>query len=63
MKFKGIVRSFELLGEIRLIRSTEKNWRPGKFFLNFNDTISREEHKTIFVWLKDFWDGFEQIIN
>ncbi len=36
------------VGETRLIRSTVRNWRPGKFFLNFKDTKSREEHKTIF---------------
>ncbi len=34
--FKGIVQPFELEGEIRI-----------KFFYNFNDTISRKEHKTI----------------
>jgi hypothetical protein len=44
---KGIVRPFELSGETRLIRSSVINYRPGKFFFNFNDTVSREEHKTI----------------
>jgi hypothetical protein len=31
-KLKGIDRSFELRGEIRLIRSVMKNWRLGNFF-------------------------------
>ncbi len=30
--FKGIDRSFELRGEIRLIRSVMTNWRLGNFF-------------------------------
>jgi hypothetical protein len=29
---KGIDRSFELRGEIRLIRSVMRNWRLGNFF-------------------------------
>jgi hypothetical protein len=29
---KGLVRTFELGGENRIILSTVKNWRPGKFF-------------------------------
>jgi hypothetical protein len=45
--FKGIVRPFELVDETRLIQSTVINWRTGKFFKNFIDTISREELKTI----------------
>jgi hypothetical protein len=38
-QLKVIVRPFELGGETRLIQSTVKNWRPGRFFENFNDTI------------------------
>jgi hypothetical protein len=30
--FKGIDRSFEFRGEIRLIRSVMTNWRLGNFF-------------------------------
>jgi hypothetical protein len=30
--FKGIDRSFELRGKIRLIRSEMTNWRLGNFF-------------------------------
>ncbi len=40
---KGIVRPFEFGGR----DSVYYNWRPGKFFYNFNGTISREEHETI----------------
>ncbi len=32
LKVKGIDRSFELRGEIRLIRSVMINWRLGNFF-------------------------------
>ncbi len=32
---KGIDRSFELRGEIRLIRSVMTNWRLGNFFMSF----------------------------
>ncbi len=49
---KGIVRPFEFGGLIRLIRSSKINWRPGKFFFNFNATVSREEHKTILSSLR-----------
>ncbi len=28
------------------------HWMPGKFLFNFNDTISREEHKTIYSGLR-----------
>jgi hypothetical protein len=45
---KGIVRPLEFVGMTRLIRPAIINRRPGKFFLNVNDTISREEHKTIY---------------
>jgi hypothetical protein len=52
---KGIVQPFELGAETRLIRSAVKYWKPGKFFLEFfNDTISREENKTIFSGLRIF---------
>ena len=44
---KGIVRPFELGGKTWIIQSAVINWRPGKFFLDFNDTISRMEQKTI----------------
>ncbi len=33
--FKGIDRSFELRGKIRLIRSVMTNWRLGNFFMSF----------------------------
>jgi hypothetical protein len=57
--FKDIVQPFELGGETRLIRSAVKDWKPGKFKKNCNDTISREEHKTIFSRLrKATEDGF-----
>jgi hypothetical protein len=32
VEVKGIDRSFELRGEIRLIRSVMTNWRLGNFF-------------------------------
>ncbi len=36
-------------GEARPIQPAVINWRPGKFLLKiFNDTVSREEHKSIF---------------
>jgi hypothetical protein len=48
--FKGIVQPFELGGVTGLIRSAVKYWKPGKFIKEkFNDTISREEHKSIFA--------------
>jgi hypothetical protein len=40
--FKGIVRPIELGIETRLITGG-----PAIFYFNFNNTISREEHKTI----------------
>jgi hypothetical protein len=43
---KGIVQHFDIGYVTRLIRSGTINWRPGKFF--FYNTISREEHKTIY---------------
>jgi len=44
-----IVRPLEFGCVTWLIWSGIINWRPGKvFFFNFNDTISREEHKTIY---------------
>ncbi len=50
---KGIVQPFELGGVTMLIRSAVKNWRSGNFlFLFLNDTISWEEHKTIFSGLR-----------
>ncbi len=47
--FKGIT---VLGGVTRLIRSGIINWRPSKFFKNINDTISREENKTIYSGLR-----------
>jgi hypothetical protein len=46
--FKGIVQPFELGGEIRckILEARQV------FQKNFNDTISREEHKTIFSGLR-----------
>ncbi len=49
---KGIFQPFELGGETRLIGPAVINWRSGKFFLIFNDKVSREEHKTIFSGLR-----------
>ncbi len=50
---KSIVQPFELGGVTMLIRSAVKNWRSGKFFFKFfNDTISWEEHETIFSGLR-----------
>jgi hypothetical protein len=46
---KGTVQPFEPKGMTRLIRSGVKNWRSSNFF---NDTISREEHKTIYSGLR-----------
>ncbi len=44
---KGIVQPFELKGVNRLIRSAVKLEVRQFFSKLFNDTISREEHKTI----------------
>ena len=42
-----IDRSFELRGEIRLIRSVMTNWRLGNFFLfHFKGTPSQDQQKT-----------------
>ncbi len=50
---KGIVQPFELGGETTLIRSAVKYWKAGMFFVKiFNDTISQEEHKTLFSGLR-----------
>jgi hypothetical protein len=50
---KGIVQIYEFGGVTRLTRSGIVNWRPGKFFIyNFNDTISREEHKPIYSCIR-----------
>jgi hypothetical protein len=51
-EFQGIVRQFEFGGVTKLIRSGLIN---GKFF-NFNDKVSREEHK-------DFWDALSNQID
>ncbi len=49
----SIVQPFELRGLSRLIQTSKINWRPGKiFYFYFNDTISREEHKTIYSDLR-----------
>ncbi len=32
---EGIVRSFELVGETRIVRSTVINWKPGKFYFKY----------------------------
>jgi hypothetical protein len=49
---KGIVQPFELGGETSLIRSAVKYWKAGMFKKKNNDTISREEHKTLFSGLR-----------
>jgi hypothetical protein len=49
---KDIVRPFEFAGMTRLIRSCIINWRPDKFFLNFNYKVSREEHLNIYSSLR-----------
>jgi hypothetical protein len=49
---KGIVQIIERGVETRLIRSMLVKWRPPFFFLNFKETPSQEEHKTIFSSLK-----------
>jgi hypothetical protein len=43
---KGIVRLLEFGGVTIYIRSGIINWTTGKFLLNFNDKVSREEDKT-----------------
>ncbi len=49
----GVVQPFELGGVSRRIPSAVKNWRFGKLSKIFlNNTISREELKTIFSGLK-----------
>jgi hypothetical protein len=46
-ELKGIDRSFELRGEIRLIRSVMTNWRLGNFFLShFKCPSSQDQQKT-----------------
>jgi hypothetical protein len=45
---KGIVQPFELRVETKLSRSAVKYGMPGKLKKRVYDTISREEHKTIF---------------
>jgi hypothetical protein len=51
--FKGYVQPFEPKGVTRLIRSAVKNWRSGNFVKKFfDDTFSREEHKTIYSGLR-----------
>ncbi len=49
---KGIFQPFELGDETRLTGPAVINWRPVKFFLIFNDKVSREEHKTMFSGLR-----------
>ncbi len=45
--FKGIDRSFELRGEMRLIRSVMTNWRLGNYFLcHFKRPASQDQQKT-----------------
>ena len=47
LSFKGIDRSFELRGEIRLIRSVMTNWRLGNFFSShFKWPSSQDQQKT-----------------
>jgi len=48
----GIVQPFKLGGESRLIWSAIINRMPEKFFLNFDDINSQEDHKTIFSGLR-----------
>jgi hypothetical protein len=48
-KLKGIVRPFEFGGVTSHIPSGVINWRPYKFFLNFNDTVSWREAKIPFT--------------
>jgi len=52
LNLKGIVQPFELGGETRLIRSPVLTTGPAFFKKLFNDTISREENKTIFSGLR-----------
>jgi hypothetical protein len=47
-QLKIFVWPFEVGGETRLIRSTVKTGGPAGFFENFNDTILREEYKSIY---------------
>jgi hypothetical protein len=49
---KGIVWPFKYVGVTRLIRSGITNWRPGRFFKNFNDKVSQQEHSTIYSGLR-----------
>jgi hypothetical protein len=50
---KGVVQPFELGAVSRRIPSAVKNWRSGKCLkIFFNNTISREELKTIFSCLR-----------
>ncbi len=52
-RIKGIFQQFEPGSETRFIRSAVLNWGPGKLKIYFfNDTISREEHKTILSGLR-----------
>jgi hypothetical protein len=43
---KGIDRSFELRGEIRLIRSVMTNWRLGNFFYLILNGLPQDQQKT-----------------
>jgi hypothetical protein len=49
--FKVIVLPFKLGDETRLFRSTVITGGPASFLNNFNDTISREEQKTMYCVL------------
>jgi hypothetical protein len=55
---KSLIRPFEFGGVTHSIRYT--NWRLGKFFFNFNDKVSREEHKTIYSGFWPLGYGFFQ---
>jgi hypothetical protein len=51
---KGIVQSFELGGETRLIRSAVKYWKAGMFFKKNLMIPSHERSIKPFQRLKDF---------